>query len=123
MTNLVTCITPDWPVINNVTTLCSTRLGGVSEAPYDSLNLGLHVADNQDAVMENRSRFGEAWSFPSEPLWLNQIHGTDVEVISSAEQGTTLDAADGAWTNVPGRVLSVLTADCLPRWCSRCRIK
>lgn len=114
MAELLTCITPAWPESSGVTALTSTRLGGVSQAPYDSLNLGLHVADDKDSVNDNRRRFQEAWALPREPLWLNQVHGTDIEVIKEIDQATTFDTADGAWTNVPGKVIGVLTADCLP---------
>lgn len=114
MAELLTCITPSWHAPSGVTALTSTRLGGVSQVPYDSLNLGLHVADKKQFVEENRRRFREAWSIPSEPLWLSQVHGTQIEVISDSNQETTADKADGAWTNVPGKVIGVLTADCLP---------
>ena len=114
MGELLTCITPAWSESNGVTALTSSRLGGVSQAPYDSLNLGLHVADDKHSVDDNRRRFQAAWSLPSEPLWLNQVHGTDIEVIKGIDQKATFAAADGAWTDIPGRVIGVLTADCLP---------
>ncbi len=114
MAELLTCITPGWSEPSGVTALTSTRLGGVSQTPYDSLNLGLHVADEKHSVAENRRLFREAWSIPSEPLWLNQVHGTRIEDIRDIEQETASDESDGAWTNVPGKAIAVLTADCLP---------
>jgi len=114
MTNLLTCITPDWIEPGAIAALSSTRLGGVSEHPYHGLNLGRHVSDDKTAVDENRRLFRKTWSLPSEPVWLNQVHGADIEVITNSDQQTSLDSADGAWTNVPGKVIGVLTADCLP---------
>jgi YfiH family protein len=90
--------------------LSSLRCGGVSEAPYDSLNLGGHVGDVPQAVRENRERLKVAARLPREPDWLNQVHGKGVRILESDPKG----AADGAVTRQPGRVCAVLTADCLP---------
>lgn len=114
MSELLTCITPAWSESGGVNALTSSRLGGVSKAPFGSLNLGLHVADDKHSVEDNRRRFREAWSLPSEPWWLNQVHGTNIEVIKDSDQKMAFAAADGAWTNVPALVIGVLTADCLP---------
>ena len=89
MAELLTCITPGWSEPRGVTALTSTRLGGVSQTPYDSLNLGLHVADEKQSVEENRRLFREAWSIPSDPLWLNQVHGTQIEVVRDSDHETT----------------------------------
>ncbi|PKO57201.1 MAG: hypothetical protein CVU28_00045, partial [Betaproteobacteria bacterium HGW-Betaproteobacteria-21] len=69
-------IVPDWPAPGNVKALVTTRAGGVSAAPYDSLNLGAHVGDDAQAVAENRARLKRL--LPSEPTWLEQVHGTRV---------------------------------------------
>jgi len=69
-------IVPDWPAPGNVKALVTTRAGGVSAAPYDSLNLGAHVGDDVVAVAENRARLSRL--LPSEPVWLEQVHGTCV---------------------------------------------
>ena len=53
---------------------CSTRTGGVSKAPCDSLNLGLHVGDDPSDVAVNRQRLADAWG--AKPVFLNQVHGT-----------------------------------------------
>lgn len=56
----------------------STRIGGVSLPPYDSLNLGAHCGDNPEHVEENRKRLFAAGNLPSKPVWLEQVHGKNV---------------------------------------------
>jgi len=70
------CFIPDWPAPLHVKALQTTRLGGVSLAPYDSFNLGSHVHDDPQAVAQNRSLL----DLPSEPAWLTQVHGIQVAV-------------------------------------------
>ncbi len=100
-------IIPDWPAPSNVLALQTTRKGGVSRAPYDSLNLGLHVGDSALAVEQNRMRLNNL--FPSEPVWLEQVHGATV---ADADRASCLPVADASI----GRrgVCVVMTADCLP---------
>jgi hypothetical protein len=102
-------ITPDWPAPANVRSLVTTRVGGVSAAPYASLNFGDHVGDDPAAVARNR----EILSLETgcAPLWLSQVHGTDIALVGSAGQGTT---ADGSVCRLPGAACAVMTADCLP---------
>ena len=69
---------PDWPAPSGVRAAFTLRTGGVSVAPYDSLNVGAHVGDALDGVRENRRRVREALRLPTEPVWLQQVHGTDV---------------------------------------------
>lgn len=102
-------IPADWPVLARVHAGVTTRLGGVSPEPYASLNLATHVGDEPTAVLENRSRLRQALQLPSEPIWLNQVHGT--QVCLDAAAGTT---ADACICRQPGEVCVVLTADCLP---------
>jgi polyphenol oxidase len=90
----------------------TTRVGGVSVGPCAGLNLGERTGDEPAAVAENRRRLREALSLPDEPLWLTQVHGTDVYVDDGL--GRPIVSADAAVTVHPGRVLAVLTADCLP---------
>jgi YfiH family protein len=104
-------IIPDWPAPANVRAVTSTRLGGVSLPPYDSLNLGDHVGDAPLAVAQNRRRLGDELGLPAEPRWLSQVHGTrccDASLISAGIEADALFAAR------PGVVCAVLTADCLP---------
>ena len=87
----------------------STREGGVSQFPYDSLNLADHVGDQAESVAENRRRLAEA--LPGGGVcWLNQIHG--VETVEG--KVGLVPEADAHWTAVRNRPLAVLTADCLP---------
>ncbi len=102
---------PDWPAAAHVHAVCTTRTGGVSRAPYDSLNLGDHVGDAAAAVAENRMRLRNVLNLPNEPCWLQQVHGTDA--VDAAAQ-TQSCQADAAYTDQRGVVCAVLTADCLP---------
>jgi YfiH family protein len=78
------------------------------------LNLGTHVGDDPQAVASNRRRLSEALNLPSEPLWLDQVHGT--RVVEAVPQGPAQSApqADAAYARQAGQVCVVLTADCLP---------
>jgi YfiH family protein len=102
-------ITPGWPAPANVKAIQTTRTGGVSNAPYDSLNLGAHVNDDAVAVAKNRQLLSSY--LPSEPVWVNQVHG--IEVIDAA-QSTCLQNADASFTTKPNVVCVTMTADCLP---------
>jgi polyphenol oxidase len=107
----VTWLTPQWPAPAAVCALSTLRGGGVSVAPYESLNLGAHVGDAPAAVAENRRRLRVAAELPAEPVWLAQVHGTWVaDLDAPGPEGP----ADGAVTRRPGRVCAILTADCLP---------
>ncbi len=110
-------ITPDWPAPPGVRSAFTLRTGGVSVAPYDSLNLGAHVGDALDAVRENRARVREALRLPGEPVWLQQVHGTDVlEVDGVAPARTASEAprADAAVARAVGAVCVIQVADCMP---------
>ncbi len=109
MSLLEQCIFPAWPAPANVKALQTTRLGGVSAAPYDTLNLGLHVGD--DPVRVNRNRQLLAPYMPSEPVWLEQVHGVEVANADLAACRVVADASV-AWQR--GSVCVVMTADCLP---------
>ncbi|MBD0328889.1 MAG: laccase domain-containing protein [Thermoleophilia bacterium] len=88
----------------------STRVGGVSDGPYASLNLGLLTDDDRDRVEENRRRlFAAAGAHPERVAWTRQVHGARVV----AADGRVVPA-DGVWTDEPGRALLVVAADCLP---------
>ncbi len=107
-------IDPDWPRPPGVHAIQTTRQGGVSLAPYTALNLAAHVGDTPTYVQENRRLLREHLALPSEPLWLEQVHGIEVHQARHAESLSQPPRADAAYTDQPGIVLSVLTADCLP---------
>ena len=86
---------------------------GVSRPPFDSFNLGLRSGDEEAAVLRNRLQLAEFAGLPSAPHWLRQVHGTDVVRLDAA-MATGEPEADAAVTSVPGVVLAILTADCLP---------
>lgn len=102
---------PDWPAPARVRTAQTTRLGGVSAAPYHTLNLGLHVGDDAPAVAVNRRRVMDMFDLPSEPRWMNQVHGTRVVRL---ENETAVPEADASVTFAAGPVCTIMTADCLP---------
>jgi polyphenol oxidase len=88
----------------------STRVGGVSEGPYASLNLGLLTGDERSRVEENRRRLlAAAGAHPERVSWPRQVHGAGV--IRANEHAAE---ADAIWTDEPGRALMVVTADCVP---------
>ena len=101
----------NWKTPLRVAAGITLRRGGVSRAPYDSLNLALHVEDQPAAVTENRRRVAEALALPSEPVWLNQVHGNTV--IKASPNGKPV-SADGCYTDQAGLVCAVMTADCIP---------
>ena len=105
------CLWPNWHSAKRVKACVSTRLGGYSLPPYDSMNLGLHVGDDEDRVMKNRAELRKQLKLPAEPAWLEQIHGNNVVVV---EQTTFPCQADAAISFEAGRVCTVMVADCLP---------
>lgn len=103
-------MTPDWPAAPGVHAFCSTRAGGVSRPPYDTLNLGDHVGDDEAAVQENRRRF--AGTLQARPVFLKQVHGRGVvRVDARTPDGTE---ADACWTTEHGVACTMMVADCLP---------
>ncbi|HAU8267028.1 TPA: polyphenol oxidase [Kluyvera intermedia] len=111
-------IVPDWPLPSGVAACSSTRIGGVSQPPYDSLNLGAHCGDDLLHVEENRKRMFAAGQLPSKPVWLEQVHGKDVLKLTGEPYASK--RADASYSNTPGTVCAVMTADCLPvLFCNR----
>ena len=103
------CLTPDWPAPKNIRALQTTRKGGISAAPYNSLNLSSNVGDAPLAVARNRMLLEPM--LPSEPVWLKQVHGV---VVIDAAQAECWPEADACVSTHPGAVCVVMTADCLP---------
>jgi len=101
---------PDWPAPAGVRAVCSTRAGGVSRAPYDSLNLGDHVGDDAAQVAANRQIFQRA--IGAQPVFLTQVHGNGVLPIDAATAQASV--ADACVTNQTGVACTIMVADCLP---------
>jgi YfiH family protein len=92
----------------------SGRYGGVSRPPFQTLNLGLGVADDPSAVLANRAAVAQACDLPADGLvFMRQVHGADVWY---AERGAVAPPlpVDAMFTDLPGRALCVLVADCVP---------
>jgi YfiH family protein len=99
----------------------STRAGGVSEAPFDSFNLALTVGDDPELVRINRSALASALRVDVGALtWAEQPHGGKVAVLPTAADASEqsgskgVPGVDGLVTSVPGVVLCIRVADCLP---------
>lgn len=113
-----------WPAFDglDLDVLVMTRGGGVSAGPYASLNLGLHVGDQDEDVLENRRRAAAALGADlANMVFCNQAHGREVHVVSAADRGRgalSLDDAivrtDALVTAEPGIALVVMVADCVP---------
>ncbi|HEY9031189.1 MAG TPA: peptidoglycan editing factor PgeF [Kangiella sp.] len=107
---MIEFIKPHWPAPNHVKAFATTRKGGVSEFPFDSLNLGLHVGDDDKKVMVNRELLQQASNHP--PVqWLNQIHSNKVIKYSGSK---SLIEADGMVSDQTDSACAIMTADCLP---------
>ena len=107
-------IFPDWPALPPVHAAVTTRLGpGISAPPFERFNLGLRSGDAGDAVGANRSALQQALGLPSPPRWLRQVHGINVAKLGPLA-GAEEPQADAAVSHIPGTVLAILTADCLP---------
>lgn len=109
----------DWPAPPGVVAFTTLRHGaGASPAPFDTFNLGARSGDAPAVVAANREELVRGAGLPSRPHWLRQVHGTAVlRFDAPAQVPVSPDEepeADAAVTSVPGTVLSILTADCLP---------
>jgi YfiH family protein len=128
-----TLIIPDWTAPTGIRAFCTTRTppGHSRSSPansspideqtsaYGSFNLAEHVGDDPTCVSLNRTHLRRTLALPAEPVWLRQVHGTDVlddNAIDAAQasSSTTVAEADGAVSVRHGRVLAIMTADCVP---------
>ena len=109
---------PDWPAPANVQALCTTRQGGCSVVPFDSLNLGDHVGDDLKAVAANRCSLQDgiaACSPDSHLVFLQQVHGTQVVLLDAGNlPADRVLCADASIATTPGPVCTIMVADCLP---------
>ena len=121
---------PDWQVPKRVKAFTTTVYSGVSDGVFSSLNLGDHVGDDPNLVLQNRALVKTDQSLPSEPVWLKQVHSTDIvelgkEALVLAD-GSLVSAdgssitADGSYTRKLGAVCAIMTADCMPLFLSTC---
>ncbi|WP_354639655.1 peptidoglycan editing factor PgeF [Kitasatospora camelliae] len=92
----------------------TSRWGGVSTAPYGELNLGGAVGDDPAAVRENRSLAARELGLdPADVVWMNQVHGAEVHVVTERQRPGEGPTVDAVVTDRP-LALAVLTADCTP---------
>lgn len=100
-----------WALPHGVHALCTTRLGGVSQPPFNSFNLGDHVQDDPRAVAQNRSLLEQQLA-PASAVFLKQVHGVNcIELSAQTAHGTT---ADACWTSDTEVACTIMVADCLP---------
>jgi len=100
----------DWPAPPSVRALCTTRAGGVSLPPYDSMNLGAYVGDAVQALAANVQRLAKALG--ARPVMLKQVHRT--RLLALQTQTPDYEEADGSYTGQRGLACTVGIADCLP---------
>lgn len=101
---------PDWPAPASVRALCTTRSGGVSAGPYETLNLGDHVGDAPATVLANRRLLRQTVGV--RPVFLQQIHGWQVATLDAQTPDGT--PADGCMTSSASVACTIMVADCLP---------
>ncbi|WKZ19880.1 MAG: peptidoglycan editing factor PgeF [Candidatus Jettenia sp. CY-1] len=100
----------------------SSRIGGFSNPPYNSLNLGFHVGDNPKVILKNREKLALVLGIPlSNFTTAKQTHDCNVEIVTEGLRGsgtlnynTAINATDAMVTNIPNICLMVLQADCVP---------
>lgn len=106
-------LVPEWSVPAHVRAVCTTRAGGVSLGPYRGLNLGQHVGDATVDVAVNRQSLQHA--IGARPVFLQQVHGTEVLALDARETEMRDGAvADACTTTSPGVACTIMVADCLP---------
>ena len=102
----------------NISFLSTERIveGGASSRNFQNFNLALHVNDNEENVISNRSILTARYNLPSEPVWINQVHSSNC--IDASKVSSKVDA-DSSFTSKPKIVCGILTADCLPVFISK----
>lgn len=104
-------IRPDWPVASRVHAVATTRRGSAGGGTRAGFNLADHAGEPSGVVAHNRGVLMAALELPAEPVWLPQVHGARVVRLPGELPS---DGADAAWTDQPGVVCGILTADCVP---------
>ncbi len=113
MPSEVETIRPRWAASPRVGALMTTRRGGVSRPPWDSLNLGLGCGDDATAVHRNREALAQ--TIGATPVYLRQVHGTQVvRLTAPLPADAPAPVADASWTSEPGVACLVQVADCMP---------
>ena len=105
---------PNWSAPKNIKAVMTTRQGGFSHAPFDSMNLGDHVDDDLARVTKNRAHLKKLLALANNPLWLTQVHGVTVAKADDLLAVTHSVEADASVAHQIGSVCAVMTADCLP---------
>ena len=107
---------PDWPAPAGVRAAVTVRTGGVSIAPYDTLNRGTAMGGSPGAVVENRRRVRDALRLPAEPVWLEQVHGAQVVALGAIgfDAASAVPRGDASVAWGPGQVCAIRVADCMP---------
>ncbi|MFP7494168.1 peptidoglycan editing factor PgeF [Terribacillus saccharophilus] len=111
-----------WSSPDDIISGITTKYNGVSKAPFDSLNMGLHVGDEPEDVIKNRELLAEDIQFPLDRWTLGeQVHGTEIAVVTKCEAGRgsksltdSIPSVDGLITNEKGMLLAAFFADCVP---------
>lgn len=103
-------LSPRWPAPAKVHAVCTSRAGGASQSPYDSLNFGDHVGDDPHAVKINRATLAQ--SLGAQPVFLRQVHGQGVAALDARTRHGT--EADACLTRERGLACTIMVADCLP---------
>ena len=92
---------PNWPVPDSVGSAISLRCGGVSNGQYSSNNMALHVGDSVVNTQTNRAALVKRLNLTGTPVWLEQVHGTDVIYAPNAKD---MPQADGSYSDKAGAV-------------------
>lgn len=112
---------PEWQQLG-AENLFTARQGGTSKGAYASLNMGLHVEDDAQAVIENRRRIAQKLKFDlAQMVYCEQVHGTDIQRVTTQQRGAgvfhyheAIAHTDALITNEPQVYLTLLFADCIP---------
>jgi len=101
----------NWPAPGNVHAGTSLRNGGISLSPFNDLNLGLHVGDDEKDVLNNRKILSQHLKLVSEPVWLEQTHSSNIISLDNHHKNIS---ADSSYTTKQYNVCTIMTADCVP---------